>query len=82
MGVIVTTFPRAVRVMEHTLMPLKDATTLAAQTPTRGLVVERRVHDVNWEVLVSTICPREYWGADEIDAAVMGRFKSCASSRS
>jgi hypothetical protein len=21
-------------------------------------------HDVKWEVLVSTICPRGYWGAD------------------
>jgi predicted acyl esterase len=29
--VIVTTFPRAVRVIEHTLIPLKDGTTLAAR---------------------------------------------------
>lgn len=28
---IVTTFPRAVRVIEHTLIPLKDGTTLAAR---------------------------------------------------
>jgi predicted acyl esterase len=28
--VIVTTFPRTVRVIEHTLIPLKDGTTLAA----------------------------------------------------
>ena len=28
---IVTTFPRAVRVIEHTLIPLKDGTTLAAK---------------------------------------------------
>src|SRR5215475_8542432 len=30
--VIVTTFPRTVRVIEHTLIPLKDGTTLAART--------------------------------------------------
>ena len=30
-SVIVTTFPRAVRVIEHTLIPLKDGTTLAAR---------------------------------------------------
>jgi predicted acyl esterase len=29
--VIVTTFPRAVRVIEHTLIPLKDGTALAAR---------------------------------------------------
>ena len=29
--VIITTFPRAVRVIEHTLIPLKDGTTLAAR---------------------------------------------------
>ena len=29
--VIVTSFPRAVRVIEHTLIPLKDGTTLAAR---------------------------------------------------
>jgi hypothetical protein len=29
MANIVTTFPRAVRVIEHTLIPLKDGTTLA-----------------------------------------------------
>jgi uncharacterized protein len=29
--VIVTTFPRAVRIIEHTLIPLKDGTTLAAR---------------------------------------------------
>jgi predicted acyl esterase len=29
--VIVTTFPRAVRVIEHTLISLKDGTTLAAR---------------------------------------------------
>ena len=28
---IVTTFPRAVRVIEHTLIPLKDGTMLAAR---------------------------------------------------
>ena len=28
---IVTTFPRSVRVIEHTLIPLKDGTTLAAR---------------------------------------------------
>ena len=28
---IVTTFPRAVRVIEHTLVPLKDGTALAAR---------------------------------------------------
>ena len=28
---IVTTFPRTVRVIEHTLIPLKDGTTLAAR---------------------------------------------------
>ena len=39
-------------------------------------------HDLNWEVLVATICARGYWGADEMDAAVTGIFKSCASSRS
>jgi predicted acyl esterase len=31
MANIVTTFPRAVRVIEHTLIPLKDGTTLAAR---------------------------------------------------
>ena len=30
-AVIVTTFPKAVRVIEHTLIPLKDGTTLAAR---------------------------------------------------
>jgi hypothetical protein len=30
--VIVTTFPRALRVIEHTLIPLKDGMTLAART--------------------------------------------------
>jgi hypothetical protein len=30
MANIVTTFPRGVRVIEHTLIPLKDGTTLAA----------------------------------------------------
>jgi hypothetical protein len=29
--VIVTTFPRTVRVIEHTLIPLKEGTTLAAR---------------------------------------------------
>jgi len=29
--VIVTTFPRTVHVIEHTLIPLKDGTTLAAR---------------------------------------------------
>ena len=29
--VIVTTFPRTVRVIEHTLIPLKDGTTLEAR---------------------------------------------------
>jgi len=29
--VIVTTFPRSVRVIEHTLIPLKDGTALAAR---------------------------------------------------
>jgi X-Pro dipeptidyl-peptidase (S15 family) len=29
--VIATTFPRAVRIIEHTLIPLKDGTTLAAR---------------------------------------------------
>jgi hypothetical protein len=28
---IVTTFPRMARVIEHTLIPLKDSTTLAAR---------------------------------------------------
>jgi hypothetical protein len=31
LSVIVTTFPRTVRVIEHTLIPLKDGTTLAAR---------------------------------------------------
>ena len=35
--VIVTTFPRSVRVIEHTLIPLKDGTRLAALE-----VLERR----------------------------------------
>ena len=31
MANIVTTFPKTVRVIEHTLIPLKDGTTLAAR---------------------------------------------------